>query len=792
MRRSYTLPLVAALAVVAPGSTKSWGQAKDLPNQIDSEVVKSVKQATVYLKVTSESGQVSEGSGFLAVEPGIVVTNAHVIGMLGANSKPPAKVTVTVHSGETNELQLVGKVLGVDRTSDIAVLRVEGKLPPPLQFGTNDELFETQKVYILGFPFGAQLGKNITVSESSISSLRKDGRGMLEQIQVNGGMHPGNSGGPVVNAKGQVVGVSVAVIKNTTINFAVPAQTARSLLDGRLLEVKAGQLFRENDVVRVPLQCACLDPFQRIKEVRVEIWAGKPMTNRPFSTKEAQPQPGDGERQIIKLMLREDTAVADVVLPKVAEGEVAWVQPVLAFAKGEPQFGAPQSFEPALAIERNPTLFDFKMAEQKERTVHLKSGQSATLTKGKQKLVAGTTIELDILEAFSADAKGYRVQTGFGPPQMFQAEDDKKLRTDPQVTALLMRVAPSFIVDETNRLRSRVNINLNPSLPAALREQVDDCVVQICNAYEAANFVMPNRQMRARDKWTAPIPMLMKTGTKPLVVDLVLNCTYEGVRTRKEESEALVSFTGRVNGRAELKDRLDGDVHGQFTFDTKRGFISSVKMTISTEASSPDGDASIVFAFNIDLQRKEGNLAKIELPNRNPPVVVKKDNPMDPPVVVKKDNPMPPETMIMDTKFIRPAVSKTPTSYLKIESMRGDTIGEGKTFDFRGSDLNTRIIPRGMQTSVDGWTLRVRAPMNQTLKEGEFFNARRFDAKGVAPELEFSGKGRYSNSIVGEFVVWEIDMKDNKVNKLAVDFVQRAADKAMPLKGRLRINSSLE
>jgi S1-C subfamily serine protease len=61
---------------------------------------------------------------------------------------------------------------------------------------------------VFGFPFGKQLGKNITVSKTSVSSLRKKPNGTLQDIQVNGGMHPGNSGGPVVDAMGQVVGVA--------------------------------------------------------------------------------------------------------------------------------------------------------------------------------------------------------------------------------------------------------------------------------------------------------------------------------------------------------------------------------------------------------------------------------------------------------------------------------------------------------------------------------------------------------------------------------------------------------
>src|SRR5437868_5326751 len=124
--------------------------------------------------------------------------------MLQAGSKPPKKLDIVANSGEVDELTMKGLVLGVDRDNDLAVLRVEDEqarwpAPLPVEFDMA-KLTELQKVYIFGFPLGTGLGREITASESSISSFRKDADGSLFQIQVNGGMHPGNSGGPVVDS----------------------------------------------------------------------------------------------------------------------------------------------------------------------------------------------------------------------------------------------------------------------------------------------------------------------------------------------------------------------------------------------------------------------------------------------------------------------------------------------------------------------------------------------------------------------------------------------------------------
>ena len=155
-----------------------------MPSQLDPATLRKVKRATVYLRVELPSGGgAAEGSGFLCLAPRIVVTNAHVLGMLRGDSLPPTRVQVVLHSGEPEEKKTIGTVLGVDRTNDLAVLRLPegfGPLPEPLPVDSARDLIETQKVYIFGFPFGDQLGKNITVSESSVSSLRRNETGVLQ------------------------------------------------------------------------------------------------------------------------------------------------------------------------------------------------------------------------------------------------------------------------------------------------------------------------------------------------------------------------------------------------------------------------------------------------------------------------------------------------------------------------------------------------------------------------------------------------------------------------------------
>src|SRR5262249_28231193 len=157
-----------------------------------------------------------------------------------------------------------------DRVNDLALVRVKLQdQPAPLKIKSASSLRETQAVYVFGFPLGNSLGKSVTISPSSVSSLRKQG-GVIIKGQVHGGMQPGNSGGPVVDAWGAVVGVSVSMVSNTQINFAVPADYIRFLAGGRLTDLTFGQPYREDNRLKVPVTLKVLDPLQRLDRVRID------------------------------------------------------------------------------------------------------------------------------------------------------------------------------------------------------------------------------------------------------------------------------------------------------------------------------------------------------------------------------------------------------------------------------------------------------------------------------------------------------------------------------------------
>jgi S1-C subfamily serine protease len=277
--------------------TSSAGRLRAEGTQLDEQVLNKVKHATVHLKVRLANGNEAEGTGWFGAQAGVIITNAHVLDMLDADSRRPRRIEAVIDSGEASSRTLKAKLLAVDRNSDLAALQVEGEnLPEPLEVGTAGGLTETQEVFIFGFPFGKQLGKSITVSKSSVSSLRKE-KGELKQVQVNGGMHPGNSGGPVTDARGQIVGVAVKIISGTQINMAIPADQVRAFLNGQVIEMTAELAFRDGDQTRIPIRILTVDPLQRIKNMTLEHWMA-PLASpkeriRMGGPQRPEPLPGD-------------------------------------------------------------------------------------------------------------------------------------------------------------------------------------------------------------------------------------------------------------------------------------------------------------------------------------------------------------------------------------------------------------------------------------------------------------------------------------------------------------------
>ena len=244
------------------GRSSGNGGASSSPSDLDAldsysktiiGVVQRVGPAVVQIGVRKEvatrSGyggvipRIAEGagSGVIFAPDGYILTNSHVVD--GAQ-----RITVTLADGH----DLPGEVVGDDPDADTAVVRVtppNGNKLPSAKLGDSDKLSVGQLVVAIGSPAGLQS----TVTSGIVSALHRTlpgygGRLIEDIIQTDAPINPGNSGGPLVNSKGEVVGINVAVLQQTQgLSFAIPINTVQWV---------ASQLMKNGEVRRAVLGIA--------------------------------------------------------------------------------------------------------------------------------------------------------------------------------------------------------------------------------------------------------------------------------------------------------------------------------------------------------------------------------------------------------------------------------------------------------------------------------------------------------------------------------------------------------
>jgi S1-C subfamily serine protease len=189
------------------------------------------------------------GSGWVLDQNGHIVTNHHVVG-------ESQRIEVTLANGAAYRATVIGR----DPANDVAVIKIDA--PPqdlfPIPFGDSSTLLVGQKVLAIGNPFGLERTLTVGVLSSLNRMLRspETGRMIKSVIQIDAALNRGNSGGPLLNSQGQLIGMNTAILsrsgENAGIGFAVPANTIRRVVDQIL---QFGKVIRASASVAVtPVQ----------------------------------------------------------------------------------------------------------------------------------------------------------------------------------------------------------------------------------------------------------------------------------------------------------------------------------------------------------------------------------------------------------------------------------------------------------------------------------------------------------------------------------------------------------
>jgi serine protease Do len=176
--------------------------------------------------------QNSLGSGVVVTSEGHIITNNHVVDQVD-------EIEVQLSDGRTKK----AKLIGADAVVDLAVLKVDEPGLKPLKIGDSDSVQVGDFVVAIGNPFGFEE----TVTDGIISSKGRPNRvdGFGDYLQTNAAINPGNSGGPLVNLRGEIIGINTAIISRSGgsqgIGFAIPSNSVRTALESLL---KNGRIIR--------------------------------------------------------------------------------------------------------------------------------------------------------------------------------------------------------------------------------------------------------------------------------------------------------------------------------------------------------------------------------------------------------------------------------------------------------------------------------------------------------------------------------------------------------------------
>lgn len=217
-----------------PIAVSSDSPVIQISQKVGPTVVGISNRVSVSTFFSSQRVETGSGSGVVLSEDGYIVTNYHVV-------KDADQLLVTLPNGK----QKPAKIIGVDQRTDLAVIKVEEKGLQPAVFGNSDNIKVGELAVAIGNPLGEELASTVTAGVISALNRTVDiEEKQFRLIQTDAAVNPGNSGGALVNSRGEVIGINSIKIVDVNVeglNFAIPSNTVKPIVDSI---IKYGKVVR--------------------------------------------------------------------------------------------------------------------------------------------------------------------------------------------------------------------------------------------------------------------------------------------------------------------------------------------------------------------------------------------------------------------------------------------------------------------------------------------------------------------------------------------------------------------
>ncbi len=254
-------------AAQARGTGDDDANLLDAYSQAVIHVVETVGRATIGIMPPRQQRNGGQGSGFVITPDGYALTNSHVAH--GRN-----KLTASTKEGDRLDAELIGD----DPATDLALVRLAARDLPICTLGDSDALRVGQLVIAIGNP----LGFDSTVSTGVVSAVGRsmrsqDGRLIESIIQHTAPLNPGNSGGPLVDSRGRVVGINTAVIPMAqSIGFSVPSSTARWVIGELITHGRVRRPYLGISAAVAPIQRRLVRELDLLADRAVQVMGVEP------------------------------------------------------------------------------------------------------------------------------------------------------------------------------------------------------------------------------------------------------------------------------------------------------------------------------------------------------------------------------------------------------------------------------------------------------------------------------------------------------------------------------------